>query len=319
MNIEQRYGPQVKSDGPFTRKCRLLQSWYRIEVARQAECGPHERGGRLVGSSLVNGEQTGANFISPAAFVYAQERVAAKATNPDLKIEEYRLFNNMLSSQPMCFNLFSDLRLGLREGRPDATEVLTAVLAESRVSAVSSVEVEMVPRPTADYIDDKTAFDAAVLFTDSRGRPGLAAIETKYTDKLGTNRASKEDRKFALADSLGLFTDEGRAWYAEHGFDQVARNLLLTLAYARKHGIANAINYVVGPREDVEAPAAVDALKSRLAPAHRDRIIWLPLEEIVRRGLAVADGELAEHFMRFYRRYLDFNQIAHLLGSARTG
>lgn len=308
-----RYGHQPHDPSSLTRKCRLLQSWYRVEVAKQSECGPWRAGTAPVGSSLVAGESSGANFISPAAFAYAKEKVAEKEVNRDLTIDEHRLFNNMLSSQPMCFNLFADLRLGLRAGWPNAGEVVAAMFMESRIAGVESIEVEMIPRPSSEYIDDKTAFDALVLFHGQDGKSGLAAIETKYTDQLGGNVASKQDRKFALAAELNLLTQDGLAWYAERGFDQVARNLLLTFAVARRRNIENAINYVLGPDHDQATPAMIRDLKERLAPEYRDRVVWLSLERVIERGLAAAGGYYADHLLRFRKRYLDFDQIGHLL------
>ena len=313
MKSIERYGPQPRDPSPLRRKCRLLQSWYRVEVLGEADCGPWRKGGRKVGSTLLDGNRSGANFLSPAAFAYAREKVAEKESNPDLTLDEYRLFNNMLSSMPMCFNLFADFQTRVRSGSVKAARTLAAMFRESPMATVETVEVEMIPRPTADYIDDKTAFDAAILFRDADGRRGIASIETKYTDKLGGNTASRQGRKHALAEQLGLFTEAGCAWYGEHGFDQVARNLLLTLAYARKHDVPHAVNYVLAPAEDEEAPAAVTSLRSRLAEPYRDRIVWLTLEQAVERGLAVAGGSLAEHLTRFRRRYLDFTQIAPLM------
>ena len=312
MSNQERYGPLPKDANPLRRRCRLLQSWYRVEVLGITECGSWRRGGGPVGSSLRDGERSGANFISPTAFAYAQERVADKLGNRDLTIDEFRLFNNMLSSMPMCFNLFADLRAAVRQGSLNATAILRAVFAASPISTVEEVVVEMIPTPTADYTDDKTAFDAAILFTDDTGRPGLASIETKYTDTLGINPASKQKRKFALAKRLCLFRDEGLCHYESRGFDQVARNLLLTFAYADRRQLASATNYVLAPQDDEEAPRAVTALQSRLAPQYRDRIVYLPLEAVVERGLTRAEGDLHNHLERFRCRYLDFGQIAHL-------
>ena len=311
-DIEKRYGPHPNDRDALTRKCRLLQSWYRVEVLKEERCGPWCKGGRCVGNVLVDGEQTGANFISPAAFACAREKVAEKQANPDLLIDEYRLFNNMLSSMPLCFNLFADLRSGVSDGSPNATVVLAAMFPQSLMASVQSVEIEMIPRPTRTYIDDKTAFDAAVLFTDESGQPGLAAIETKYSDKLGGNRATRQKRKFELADELGLFTREGQEWYGAKGFDQVARNLLLTLAYARRHQIQNAVNYVLAPAEDAVGRRVVEAIQQRLTKPYRRRITWLPLETVVQLGLAVAEGVLATHLKRFRDRYLDFRPVGQL-------
>jgi hypothetical protein len=312
MTNSHKYGPLPQDPHPKTRRYRLLQSWYRVEVLGIPECGPWRKGEQAVGSSLVHGEATGANFLSPAAFAYAKERVADKAANPSLTIDEFRLFNNMLSSMPMCFNLFADFRAGVKAGCPNCTAVLATIFGTSPISRVVEVAVEMIPQPVSDYIDDKTAWDAAILYVDDKGASGLASIETKYTDKLGGNTATKQGKKFDFAREHEVFTAEGLKWYEEHGFDQVARNLLLTLAYAHKHGLASARNYVLAPKDDEEAPTAVSQLKARLAPQFEDRIELLPLETVVERGLSCADAFFADHLNRFRRRYLDLDQIAHL-------
>lgn len=312
MSGNDRYGPLPHDANSLTRRCRLLQGWYRVEVLHIPQCGPWRLAGRLVGSSLVGGEISGKNFISPEALAYARQRVADKKTNADLTIDEFRLFNNMLSSMPMCFNLFADFRAAVKAGHAAGAKALAAIFASSPIHRVEDVVVEMIPQPADQYIDDKTAWDAAVIYTDAAGRRGLASIETKYTDKLGGNRATREGRKLDLAKRLGVFSPDGLQWHTENGFDQVARNLLLTLAYADKHALAHARNYVLAPRDDDEAPSAVAKLKDRLAPQYKDSIELLPLETVVERGLICADECLAGHLRRFHQRYLDFSQIAHL-------
>lgn len=229
-----------------------------------------------------------------------------------MTIDEYRLFNNMLSSMPMCFNLFSEFRTAVQAGHANCNEILAAIFNSSPISRSEEVVVEMIPQPPSEYINDKTAWDAAIFYVDANGQKGLASIETKYTDKLGTNRASKEGLKHQLSRKLGVFTEDGFKWYAERGFDQIARNLLLTLAYADKHCLAHARNYVLSPAEDKEAPQAVAQLKDRLAPDYKGSIELLPLETVVDRGLRHADEFFAVHLRRFRQRYLDFSQTSHL-------
>jgi hypothetical protein len=229
-----------------------------------------------------------------------------------ISIDEFRLFNNMLSSMPMCFNLFADFRAAVQERHIACVDVLAAIFKTSPISLVDDIVVEMIPQPTCEYIDDKTAWDAAILYQDDRGGKGLASIETKYTDKLGSNQASKEDKKLKLAEELGLFGDGWLEWYGPHHFNQVARNLLLTLAYQRKHGIAHAIDYVLAPEADEEALRVVNELKSRLSSKYQTSIEMLPLEVAVKRGLACSDEFFTEHLNRFWQRYLDLSQIDRL-------
>jgi hypothetical protein len=55
---------------------------------------------------LVGGDKSGSNFVSQAAFRYPLQRARDKVICSDLTLDEYRLFNNMLSSSrcaSICF------------------------------------------------------------------------------------------------------------------------------------------------------------------------------------------------------------------------
>src|SRR3989339_1207309 len=185
-------GPQSKGDDPFTKKCRLLQSKYRSQTLREL-CGkgPKETSDTLYGNMLKNGQKTGSNFIPGAAFRYAKQRVEAKKSNKYLTIEEFRLFNNMLSSMPMCFNLFSDLRELLMNNKDEGTKVIKQLFQEIPwIETAHEIEVEFIPIPIADYTNDKSAFDAVIFAENRKGIKSLISIETKYTDLLGSNTAA---------------------------------------------------------------------------------------------------------------------------------
>src|SRR4051812_48473824 len=108
--IPTEWGSQYSGDDTFTRKCRLLQSWYRYNVLSQPEYGfgPEKNGPNKFGNFLVNGENTGKNFLLPDIFEYARFRKRFEKSGET--IGEYRLYNNMLGSQTMCFNLFFPLK-----------------------------------------------------------------------------------------------------------------------------------------------------------------------------------------------------------------
>lgn len=69
-----KIGPQSKSDNLFTEKYRKLQSEYRANVLKEPfGIGPNKNLTTKYGNMLVNGEVTGSNFISHAAFIYAKQ------------------------------------------------------------------------------------------------------------------------------------------------------------------------------------------------------------------------------------------------------
>jgi hypothetical protein len=84
---------------------------------------------------------------------------------------------NMLSSQPMCFNLFGPLVDTL----PLATELFKP-LYPGEISGVTRVKLEYAPEPASEYLDDHTAFDAYIEYTATDGEKGFIGIETKLVE-----------------------------------------------------------------------------------------------------------------------------------------
>jgi len=312
--VEETYGPQVGGESGLLRLCRLQQSWYRVQRLGKPTCGPYAPGKRVVGSSLLDGEATNDNFLTDAAASYARERLAAAKLNPSITIKPYRLFNNMLSSQPMAFNLFGDLHVGVTQQDAEATAIVQAAFPDAGIEVVDTLEVEHLPSPTEDYIRDKTAFDASVSFRNQHGQRGIISIETKYTDDLGKGSASSIDHQRKLIELWGLCTPAGLEHYRHHSLPQVFRNLLLTIAYEKRHELAFATNYVVGLKDDRSAKKAVEQLRNRLAEPFRNRIRLLPLESLVERASTAATSKYRAVLEAFRERYLDLSPARALLG-----
>jgi hypothetical protein len=129
---------------------------------------------RELGSMLTREDgAAGRNFLAPELFKLALARIAEKTGT----VDEFRLLHNMLSSQPMCFNLFGYLELNLDL----ATRALAAL--DSDVERVTEVRMEYAPEPAAEYLNDRTAFDAFVAYERKGGGKGFFGIETKLTEK----------------------------------------------------------------------------------------------------------------------------------------
>lgn len=159
-----RHHVLVETDNVFQRRARLLQALWREEQG--LPIGEREPGVPL-GSRLPEAfaADTGANLLSPAAVRAARREVAAMRGGSGQKIDEDRLWANMLSSQPLAFSLFADLG----EDLPLATRVFRALWPD-RVAAVTKVGFEYSPgRGSATYTADRTAFDVYVEHTTRHG------------------------------------------------------------------------------------------------------------------------------------------------------
>src|SRR5436305_1864853 len=93
-----------KGDNGWTAGCRWLQAWWRDQVLHM---NPGEPTGSmrdgLVSSMLPLGSDSGLNFLDPSIRAAVEARLA-EGDHSGI-IEKDRLYRNLLSSQPTCFNL----------------------------------------------------------------------------------------------------------------------------------------------------------------------------------------------------------------------
>ena len=119
---------------------------------------------------LVDGDKTGKNFVNEFTFNYAKGRVEKKQLHET--IDEYRLFNNMLSSQPMAFNLFCPFIQMLEQGRGDiVSKIFQNIFPDKYISEVSKVGLEYLETKIENYLNDNTAMDAIVRYKDTGTYP----------------------------------------------------------------------------------------------------------------------------------------------------
>jgi hypothetical protein len=175
-------GLQVPSDPPRRASYRALQSWYR-ETVLGVEPGWHPSG-RLLGSLLPKPrELDGLNFLDAQIAGYAKRR-AWQVQQDGGTLEVGRLRRNMLSSMPLCFNLFGKLHAE----RSAAAKALSAVLGLD-IADIDEVLVEHAPPAAKQLLGDRTAFDAFLTYTTATGAKGFVGVETKYTEPFSRGRA----------------------------------------------------------------------------------------------------------------------------------
>lgn len=153
---------------------RRHQSWYRARVLKLPYGILPQRAGNPYGNCLTETDaERGANFLTPAIHAVARRRLAQRIG----VVEPYRLLHNLLSSQPMCFNLFGPLvdDVGL------ATRLLSALLP-GEVAQVEQVLVEWAPEPASAFLGDRTAFDAFIAYRRPDGQRAFVGFETKLTE-----------------------------------------------------------------------------------------------------------------------------------------
>ena len=210
----------VASDNEFQRRARLLQAIWRDEQGLPK--GEHR--GKPLGSRLAMPRAKAhlENYLTDTIrAVVAREVLGSKS-----KAKLYgkpRIFNELLSSQPLCFNLFGELAEDLNL----ATRVFYALLPDKAVR-VTGIEFEWSPgRNDERFTGDRSAFDVFVRYVDAARHNGFVGMEVKYHESLKDQPAKLRPRYEAVADSSGSFRNEAREQLRRKPLQQIWRDHLL--------------------------------------------------------------------------------------------
>ena len=315
-------GEEYKGDSTFVAECRKLQSIYRHEIGE--EIHPYtDRYGNVhyYGNYISNGESPKEgcwkNFLTKDTFEHAKYRVEHKEKYET--IESDRLFNNLLSSQPMAFNLFCPLRQMLKESPETATKVIKAALSGYPIHKVMAVELEFIPANYEDLTGDKSAMDAIIKFEDEAGKMGFIAVETKYSENLGTNVAydrDKNGKKIPRAQSLKAVRElqcfnadvEKSITDGDTPLTQIYRNFLLSEMYGHKEGLLP-YSIILAPKKHPTTKIELESLTGGLRDEYKEKIKSVDLEDFVDAIIHNCPDNYRIVFERFYDRYLNFDKL----------
>lgn len=317
--MKDKLGEEYKGDSKFVADCRKLQSIYRVEI--EEEIRPYiDRYGNVhyYGNYISNGEipkeNCWKNFLTEDAFKYAEYRVENRKKYET--IEKDRLFNNLLSSQTMAFNLFCPLRQMRKE---TATKVIKAALPMYPIHKVTEIDLEFIPGNYTSVTGDKSAMDAIIKFKDKDGKDGFIAIETKYSENLGSNAAydidengNKKPRAQSIKaiNELKCFTPdvENSIMEGTTPLTQIYRNFLLSEMYGHKEGLLS-YSIILAPKNNLSTKRELDSLINRLREEYKHKICNMSLEEFVTCIITNSSNEYKVIFEKFYDRYLNIDKL----------
>lgn len=287
-------GPEVKSDNVFRRRLRRHQGWYRDRVLKVPYgTGPRRWDKRCLGNMLTEScADEGCNFLTPAIFKLAKQRLA----NQQGMVEPFRLLRNMLSSQPMCFNLFGELARDL-----DLATSLVRALWGPRVARVVGICFEWAPQPAAEYLNDCTAFDAFIEYETAHGSRAFIGVETKLSEPFSQKHYDSEQyRRWMTEDSPWLADTDVAA--TRH--NQLWRNHLLAWSLLKHNPskYAEGTFTVVHHPEDTGCRNVIEGYRALL----RDESIFgsFDLGEIVDRWKPLT----GEWIRKFETRYVSLEK-----------
>lgn len=302
-------GPQFPGDNPFARQMRRHQSWYHARVlGLPCGTGPTAKDTSSLGNMLTAEDGArGMNFLTPEIHEVARERLREGQGT----VEEYRLLHNLLSSQPMCFNLFGPL---VRD-HALATLLWRALLGDE-VAAVTRVRIEYAPLPAAEYLDDRTAFDAFVEYRRPDGALCFTGVETKLTEPFSQSgdysQAQRRYQRWLEGAELPWRPERLSAVDAkEH--NQLWRDHLLAFAMVKHPRSSYAAGRLLLVRHDGDRRCEQTVARYRgLLRPDDDTFIDQPLSRLV----AAWEGAVAQQGLEdrvawlaaFRRRYLSLHE-----------
>ena len=306
----------VASDNAFQRRARLLQALWREErgypagsyTSRPKKGRPKKRslGSRL---RMPDAETELWNYLTPAIGSLVRAELEANRAVTDSRYKklytERRLFEDLLSSQPLCFNLFGELALDL-----DLATAVGRRLWPDRIDRVTAIRFEYSPgRGDLRYLGNRSAADALIEHTTPTGKCGLIAIETKYHESLGGKAGEWKPRYTTLLSKTGVVrsvdSDLRQGW-----LQQILLDHLLALSMLEADPWATALFVFAYPRPNERCEEAVAEYQSRLTTRGEQSFEPRTLEQIVDALKSEVNGRWVGQFRR---RYLAWDRAETLL------
>ena len=288
------------SDRPFTARMRFHQSWYRLHVLGLPP-GPNlSANDALYGSWITEADGfAGRNFITDRIHAAAEKRISdGHGVQPE------RARRNLLSSQPMCFNLWAPLAHDLAL----ATRLVRALPGLPESLRVTRVIIEHEPDKKS-HLDDGTAFDAFIDYELPDGQRGFVGVETKLTEPFSQHAYEFRTGYSRWMDAEDWWWRNGaEAQFPDVRINQLWRNHLLGFAMLHQTPPEYAEGYcaVLYHDGDEKCTDSIAAYRSHLRPeADRTLLSWR-LSDVVAAWDGAAETPNEERWLTALRlRYLD--------------
>jgi hypothetical protein len=251
----------IRSDNAFQRRARLLQSLWRER--HELPIGMH--GDRLLGSRLAMpfAQESLSNYLTENTRQVVRAELRQTTQSGEKLFSEPRIYDDLLSSQPLCFNLFAELQCDLKL----ATRVFSKLLGDSEIQ-VQGVTFEYSPgRGDARFTADRSAFDVFVTYQSSVATRGFVGIEVKYAENMAVAPARHRPRYDEVADAMGVFRVDARATLKVAPVEQLWRDHLLagSLRLDTASGFSRGTFAVVYPSANTRVVEAVTTYRACLS------------------------------------------------------
>ncbi len=248
---------KVKGDTEFAAFARQLQDNWRKKHNLPIGSYKNNKGKTIELGNYIEKSyafKTGANFLSENILNIVIKALANKENGA--KIEKNRLFTNLLSSQPLAFNMFGELAYDnnlatrfFRDLFPDRILEIEEILFEHSSG-----------RGNCEYTCDHSAFDVFIKYKTLTNTQGFVGIEVKYSENLKDKPSPPKARYHELTIESGLFKSESLENLQQRPIQQIWRDHLLSIAHLRhkKEKFDEGFFIFLFPKKNVECQLAVN-------------------------------------------------------------
>lgn len=225
-----KYSVDYPEDTEFSAYARLLQSKWRIKMGF-----PEFKLGNSLDIEFA--KTTKANFLTEKIQLLVSQEIL-KAKKEGGLIREPRIWNNLLSSQPLCFNLFGEMHYDNKL----ATEFFKKLFPE-RVKIVKNILFEYsAGRGKIKYTGDRSAFDIFVEYTSNEDKKCFIGIEVKYAESLKEESPKKayenfnnHEKEYKRLTNCKVFKPNAIEFLKQVPLSQIWRDHLLALAHLQDY------------------------------------------------------------------------------------
>lgn len=246
---------------------------------------------------LAFAKETKANFLTENIRRLVREEVA-KAKRNNALIGEPRIWYNLLSSQPLCFNLFGELHFNL-----DLASKLFRKLFPDRVESVTAIKFEFSPaRGNNEYTGDHSAFDVFIEYRKNN-KKGFIVIEVKYAESLKEELKQKAEKNFRqryvdLTNASNKFKPDSLELLKQPPLSQIWRDKLLSIATEKDYD--EGFFVFLFPSLNGQCQQGVYKYKAQLASDNQELSGFYPmyLEDIVNTLIEIDDANWISEFRK---------------------
>lgn len=298
--------PKDPETSAFKRRARLHQALWReargLAIGSQPMRPMDGQPARTLGSRIALDAAQGseANFLNEETKCAVRNRI--DNPQPHQTLNQDRLYCDLLSSMPMCFNLFGVLQADLK-----MADRAVHTWWPSVPGRVCAIHFEWSPgrRLKDQYLENRSAFDVAFELDMSDGTRGILGVETKYHEDCKPEKAPNPERFKRYSDVTcrsGVMSAESMAKIKGTKLQQIWLDHLLALSMLQHsskqwswagfmlvHPAKNP-SYALATKEymalmrdtasirvsTVESLLAADVLPKAATSAFAERYLWQP-------------------------------------------